>query len=66
MLNSTCSTATLYVRMQRRKVSISRPLSDNIILDLNKKNELLGIEIIEPRPEGLKEFKPKAKIQPRA
>jgi Protein of unknown function (DUF2283) len=47
-------------------VTTSRPLADNIILDLNKKNELLGIEIIGPKPEDLKEFKPKAKIIARA
>jgi uncharacterized protein YuzE len=48
--------------MKRGKVATSRPLADNIILDLNKKNELLGIEIIGPRPEDLKEFKLRAKI----
>ena len=56
------SSTALYVRIKRGKVATSRPLADNIILDLNKKNELLGIEIIGPRPEALKEFKPKAKI----
>ncbi len=56
------SSTALYVRMKRGKVATSRPLADNIILDLNKKNELLGIEIIGPRPEDLKEFKLKAKI----
>jgi hypothetical protein len=66
MLSFTCSIATLYVRMQRRKVSTNRLLSDNIILDLNKKNEFLGIEIIGPRPEDLKEFRPKSKILARA
>jgi uncharacterized protein YuzE len=56
------SSTALYVRMKRGKVATSRPLADNIILDLNKKNELLGIEIIGPRPEDLKEFKLRAKI----
>ncbi len=51
------SSTALYVRMKRGKVATSTPLADNIILDLNKKNELLGIEIIGPRPEDLKEFK---------
>ena len=60
------SSTAFYVRMKRGKVAISRPLADNILLDLNKKNELLGIEIIGPRPEDLKEFKPKAKILTRA
>ncbi len=56
------SSTALYVRMKKGKVAKSRPLADNIILDLNAKNELLGIEIIGPRPEDLREFKPKAKI----
>jgi uncharacterized protein YuzE len=61
------SSTALYVRMKRGKVATSTPLADNnIILDLNKKNELLGIEIIGPRPEDLKEYKPKAKILARA
>ncbi len=60
------SSTALYVRMKRGKVATSRPLADNIILDLNKKNELLGIEIIGPVPEDLKEFKLKAKILARA
>jgi uncharacterized protein YuzE len=50
------SSTALYVRMKRGKVATIRPLADNIILDLNKKNELLGIEIIGPRPEDLKEL----------
>ena len=56
------SSTALYVRVKKGKVASSRPLADNIILDLNAKNELLGIEIIGPRPEDLREFKPRAKI----
>jgi len=56
------SSTALYVRMKKGKVAKSRPLADNIILDLNRKNELLGIEIIGPKPEDLREFKPRAKI----
>jgi uncharacterized protein YuzE len=37
-------------------------LADNIILDLNRKNEVLGIEIIGPKPEDVEAFKPKARI----
>ncbi len=48
------SGTALYVRMKRGKVATSMPLADNIILDLNKKNELLGIEIIGPKPEDPK------------
>ena len=56
------SSTALYVRMKRGRVATSKPLADNIILDLNAKNELLGIEIIGPKPEDLKEFKLKAQI----
>jgi uncharacterized protein YuzE len=56
------SSTALYVRMKKGKVAKSKPLADNIVLDLNGKNELLGIEIIGPRPEDLREFKPRAKI----
>ena len=56
------SSTALYVRMKRGRVATSKPLADNIILDLNAKNELLGIEIIGPKPEDLKEVKLKAKI----
>jgi uncharacterized protein YuzE len=56
------SSTALYVRIRKGKVASSRPLADNIILDLNRKNEIVGIEIIGPKPEDLKEFKPKAKV----
>ena len=39
------ASTVLYVRMKRGKVAKSKPLADNIILDLNAKNELLGIEV---------------------
>jgi uncharacterized protein YuzE len=53
------SSTALYVRMKKGRVAKSKPLADNIILDLNDKNDFLGIEIIGPRPEDLREFKPK-------
>jgi uncharacterized protein YuzE len=56
------SSTALYVRIRRGKVASSRPLADNLVLDLNDKSEIIGIEIIGPKPEDLKEFKPKAKI----
>jgi uncharacterized protein YuzE len=56
------SSTALYVRMKKGRIATSRPLADNIILDLNAKNELVGIEIIGPKLEDLKEFKLKAKI----
>jgi len=53
------SSTALYVRIKRAKVASSKPLADNLILDLNRKNEVVGIEIIGPKPEDLKDFKPK-------
>ena len=47
------SSTALYVRVKKGKVAFSKPLADNIIVDLNAKNELLGIEIIGPRSEDL-------------
>jgi len=55
------SSTALYVRIKRGKVASSKPLADNIILDLNRKNEVLGIEIIGPKPEDVEAFKPKAR-----
>ena len=56
------TSTALYVRVKKGKVAQSKPLADNLVLDLNSKNELLGIEIIGPKPEDVKEFKPRAKI----
>ena len=56
------SSTALYVRIKKGKIARSSPLADNIILDLNASNELLGIEIIGPKPEDLREFRPRAKI----
>ena len=56
-------TATaLYIRIKRGKVAFTRPLADNLTVDLNRNNEILGVEVIGPRPEDLQAFKPKAKI----
>lgn len=52
----------LYVRVKRGEVASSKPLADNIILDLNREKGILGIEIVGSRPEDLKGFKPKARI----
>lgn len=59
------SSTALYVRIKKGKVASSRPLADNLILDLNRRNEILGIEIIGPRPEDLKTFNQRRKSQPK-
>jgi uncharacterized protein YuzE len=52
----------LYIRLKRGKVTSSKPLADNLILDLNRNKEILGIEIIGPKPDDLKEYRPKARV----
>jgi len=38
----------LYIRLKRGKVAESEPISDNLILDLNHKKEIVGLEILGP------------------
>jgi len=38
----------LYIRLKRGKVEESEPISDNVILDLSKKGEIVGIEVLGP------------------
>jgi uncharacterized protein YuzE len=56
------TSTALYIRIKKGKVVLSKPLADNLVLDLNRSNEILGVEIIGPRPEDLGAFRPKAKI----
>lgn len=56
------TSTALYIRIKKGKVASSKPLADNLVLDLNRSNEILGVEIIGPRPEDLRAFRPKAKI----
>ena len=56
------TSTALYIRIRRGKVASSKPLADNLVLDLNGRNEILGVEIVGPTPEDLGAFRPKAKI----
>ena len=38
----------LYIRLKDGEVKTSEPLADNIIVDLDENNEILGIEILLP------------------
>ena len=38
----------LYIRLKDGEVKTSEPLADNIIVDLDENNEVLGIEILLP------------------
>lgn len=50
----TCN--ALYIRLKRGKAVESEPLSDNLILDLNRKKEIIGIEMLGPTPIDVKRF----------
>ncbi len=38
----------MYIRLKKGKVDRSEPLSDNVIMDVDKKGKALGIEILLP------------------
>jgi len=52
----------LYIRLKRGKVAESEPISDNLILDLNKKGEIIGVEVLGPTPIDVKKFSHPIKI----
>ena len=58
--DSNCN--ALYIRLKRGKVAESEPVSDNVILDLNKKGEILGIEVLGPIPIDTAKFSNLTKI----
>jgi uncharacterized protein YuzE len=52
----------LYIRIKRGKVAETEPVSDNLILDLNKKGEIIGVEILGPTQIDIKKVFPPIKI----
>ena len=52
----------LYIRLKRGKVSESEPISDNLILDLNRKGEIIGVEILGPKPIDVTKFSHPVKV----
>jgi uncharacterized protein YuzE len=46
----------LYIRIKKGEVEISEPLSDDIIVDLDKNGEVLGIEILLPKSDIVKKL----------
>ncbi len=47
----------MYIRLKEGKVSESEPLADNIVVDLDEKGEVIGIEVLLPKlDERQKEF----------
>ena len=43
----------LYIRLKKGIVTESEPITDNLILDLDRKGEIIGIEILSPAPINL-------------
>jgi uncharacterized protein YuzE len=48
----------LYLRLRKGKVISSEPLADNMILDVDEKGKLLGLELLLP-----KEIRPETKAK---
>ena len=59
------SSNALYIRLKRGKVAETEPISDNLILDLNKKREIIGVEVLGPTPIDMKKFSHPVKIATR-
>jgi len=58
--DSSCN--ALYIRLKKGKVAESEPISDNLILDLSKRGEILGIEVLGPTPIDTTKFSYPIKI----
>ena len=51
----------MYIHLKKGKVDKSEPIADNVIVDVNKKGEAVGIEILLPKQDmKLSEFVSKA------
>ena len=46
----------LYLRLRKGKVSSSEPLADNMVMDLDSKKRVIGLELLLP-PKMKKEIK---------
>ena len=58
--DSSCN--ALYIRLKKGKVAESEPISDNLILDLSKRGEIIGIEVLGPTPIDTTKFSHPIKI----
>jgi len=52
----------LYIRLKKGKVVESEPISDNLILDLNNKKEIIGVEVLGPASIDISKFSPSVKM----
>ena len=46
----------IYIKIKEGKIEVSEPLSDDIIVDLDEKGEVLGIEVLLPKSEIVKKI----------
>ena len=56
------SSNALYIRLKRGKAVESEPISDNIIIDLNRKKEIVGVEVLGPSPIDTSKFSLPVKV----
>jgi len=56
------SSNALYIRLRRGKVAESEPISDNLILDLNYRKQIIGVEVLGPAPIDPSKFSLPVKI----
>jgi len=56
------SSNALYIRLKKGKVVGSEPISDNLILDLDEKREIIGVEVLGPKPIDVSKFSLPVKI----
>ena len=54
----------MYLRLRKGKVSSSEPLADNVVVDLDEKRRVLGLELLLP-PTVKKEIKQQLVSAPR-
>jgi uncharacterized protein YuzE len=53
----------LYLRLRKGKVSTSEPIADNIVVDLDDDNKVIGLELLLP-PKINKEIKAQLALSP--
>jgi len=62
LLEYDLSCNVFYIRLKKGKIARSEPISDNLILDLNDKREIIGIEVLGPTPIDISKFSIPVKI----
>lgn len=42
----------LYMRLKEGRITKSEPISDNIVIDLNDNDQIVGLEVLLPKIKG--------------